>query len=69
MHCASCAALITRKLKKTTGVEDANVNYAASKATVTFDSGKADTDALIKAVKAAGYGAAVADEKDRKSVV
>lgn len=65
MHCASCAGLITRKLKKTPGVEDANVNYAAAKATVTFDAEKADTDALIKAVKAAGYGAAVADEKDR----
>ena len=65
MHCASCAGLITRKLKKTAGVEDANVNYAASKATVTFNPGKADAEGLIKAVKAAGYGAAVADEKDR----
>lgn len=65
MHCASCAALITRKLKKTPGVSDANVNYAAAKATVTFDSEKTGEKALIQAVKDAGYGANVADEKDR----
>ncbi|TSC58574.1 MAG: Cu2+-exporting ATPase [Candidatus Peregrinibacteria bacterium Greene0416_19] len=67
MHCASCSALITRKLKKTAGVEEANVNYGANKARIRFDPGKVDEQGLIAAVKAAGYGAAVADEKDREA--
>src|SRR3990167_9162696 len=67
MHCASCAALITRKLKKTAGVEEANVNYAAAKAQVRFDAEKADEKTLIAAVKAAGYSALIADEKDREA--
>ncbi len=65
MHCASCAAIITRKLKKTPGVTDANVNYGSAKATITFDESAADVPALITAIAAAGYGAAIADENDR----
>lgn len=67
MHCASCAALITRKLKKTTGVTEANVNFAAAKAYVLFDPTTADENKLIEAVKSAGYGATIADEKDREA--
>lgn len=67
MHCASCAALVTRKLKKTLGVEEANVNYAAAKAVVRFDQEKTDEASLIAAIKAAGYEATVADEKDREA--
>ncbi|OGJ55077.1 copper-translocating P-type ATPase [Candidatus Peribacteria bacterium RIFCSPHIGHO2_02_FULL_49_16] len=67
MHCASCSALITRKLKKTAGVEEANVNYGANKARIRFDPGKVDEQGLIAAVKAAGYGAAIANEKDREA--
>src|SRR3989338_7947161 len=67
MHCASCSALITRKLKKTAGVEEANVNYGANKARVRFDSAKVNEQGLIAAVKAAGYGAIVADERDREA--
>jgi Cu+-exporting ATPase len=57
MHCASCAALITRKLKKTSGVEDVSVNYGAEKARIHFDASKVHEHELIAAVKAAGYGA------------
>lgn len=65
MHCASCSALIARKLKKTPGVEEANVNYGANKARIRFDPGVAGEQALIAAVEAAGYGAKIADERDR----
>jgi len=61
MHCASCSALITRKLKKTPGVEEANVNYGANKARIRFDAAQVDENGLITAVKAAGYGAEVHD--------
>jgi P-type Cu+ transporter len=57
MHCASCSALITRKLKKTPGVQEANVNFAAAKAAVRFDPTVIDEAGLIAAVKSAGYGA------------
>lgn len=66
MHCASCAAIIQRTLKKTPGVEESNVNYAAAKAKVLFDPTKADIAAIIAAIKSAGYGAEVAGEVDRE---
>jgi Cu+-exporting ATPase len=67
MHCASCSALITRKLNKSPGVEEANVNFAASKAHVRFDPAIITQNGLIDAIKAAGYGAVVADEQDREA--
>jgi Cu+-exporting ATPase len=67
MHCASCSALITRKLKKTAGVEEANVNLAANKARIRFNPDVVQEHGLIEAVKAAGYGAAVASENDREA--
>ena len=65
MHCASCAAIITRKLKKTNGVIEPNVNFASAKATVLFDPGQTSVPILIEAVKKAGYGATVANPADR----
>lgn len=67
MHCASCSALITRKLKKTPGVEEANVNFAAAKAHIRFDPAQTDEQKLIAAVASAGYGAVIADEQDREA--
>jgi|GEM_PF-4866 len=67
MHCASCSALITRKLKKTKGVEDANVNYGANKARIRFDASLVNEEELIAAIKSAGYSATIADEKDREA--
>lgn len=68
MHCASCAALITRKLKKTDGVEEANVNLAAAKARVMYDPSKIHEHDLVNAVKAAGYGAEVRHDHGQHGV-
>lgn len=68
MHCASCSALITRKLKKTPGVEEANVNYAANKARVRYDASKVHEHDIVAAVKAAGYGAEVRNEHGHHGV-
>lgn len=57
MHCASCSALITRKLNKTPGVEEVSVNLTSAKAQIRFDPARIDEHGLINAVKAAGYGA------------
>ncbi|MDP2656041.1 MAG: heavy metal translocating P-type ATPase [bacterium] len=70
MHCASCAGLIERGLKKVPGVKTANVNFAAEKARVVIDTSLASVDQLIKAVEKSGYKARVASagssEEDRK---
>ena len=47
MTCASCAMRIEKGLKKVAGVEDAAVNLATERATVTLDPTIATTDDLI----------------------
>ncbi|MEK7598282.1 MAG: heavy metal translocating P-type ATPase [Patescibacteria group bacterium] len=64
MHCASCASLIERSLKKTPGVTQANVNFAAEKASVVFDARVSNIKALVNAVTEAGYRAETVDAKD-----
>jgi P-type Cu+ transporter len=68
MHCASCSALITRKLKKTKGVQDANVNLASNKAHVHYDPAQASEHDLVHAVEAAGYKAEVRHEHGHHGV-
>jgi Cu+-exporting ATPase len=58
MTCAACASRIERKLNKLEGVE-ATVNYATEGASVRFDPGRSDTEKIIAAVEAIGYGAAL----------
>ncbi|MDP2909454.1 MAG: heavy metal translocating P-type ATPase [bacterium] len=64
MHCSSCAGLIEKSLKKVPGVKQANVNFAAEKALVTFDETAAKPNDLIEAVRRAGYKAELVDAKD-----
>jgi len=64
MHCASCALIIEKGLKKVRGVKEANVNFNAEKARVVFDSAKAGVNDLIQAVKTAGYKAELVDVSD-----
>ena len=58
MTCASCAARIEKRLNKLDGVT-ATVNFASEHAAVAFDPAQVDVAALIGAVEAAGYGAAL----------
>jgi Cu+-exporting ATPase len=55
MHCASCAAIVERTLKKLPNVADAAVSYAAETASVQFLKEQDDWSALAKAVGPLGY--------------
>jgi len=55
MTCASCANFVERALKKTPGVQSAQVNLATEKATVAFSPTATDRAGLKAAVEAAGY--------------
>jgi len=57
MTCASCASRVEKKLNKLEGVS-ASVNYATERASVTYEDGIVP-DAIISAVEAAGYRAAL----------
>lgn len=59
MHCASCVRTVERALKKTPGVAQVSVNFAAEKAAVAYDPERVQPAALVDAVRAAGYDAAV----------
>ena len=71
MTCTACAARIEKVLAKLPGV-DAVVNFAAEKAHVRIIPGLTDADAIIAAIKSAGYTAQLsssdsyAEEKARK---
>ena len=56
MTCASCVRRVEKALAKVPGVEEASVNYATERATVTHGEGL-DRSALARAVVDAGYGA------------
>ena len=62
MHCASCATVIENQLKKSPGVEKANVNYGVERASIEFDEATTNQDKLIEIVKKAGYTAIPKEE-------
>ena len=55
MHCASCASIIERTLKKVEGVESVAVNYGTETAKVTFDAAKTNHQHLSQKVEHLGY--------------
>ncbi|MDP3793731.1 MAG: cation-translocating P-type ATPase, partial [Candidatus Uhrbacteria bacterium] len=64
MHCASCALTIERALKKVTGVQEASVNYATERATVTHEETSVSHHALAQAVKDAGYSVGMTEDAE-----
>ena len=62
MHCASCALLIEREIKKVQGVATASVNYGSEKAHIMLESTDVLDQLLIDAVKRAGYQASPVED-------
>src|SRR6056297_731181 len=65
MSCASCSQTVEKALNKADGVSEAQVNFAAEKAYVTFDPQQNSRAKLIEVVKNSGYG--VKEEKAKTS--
>lgn len=57
MTCAACSAKIEKKLSKHEGIENANVNLLAEKATFDYDDKKIKIKDVIKTIENLGYGA------------
>jgi len=56
MTCANCAANIERVVKKLDGVAEANVNFAAESAAVSFDPGQLALQDVVGKINNAGFG-------------
>jgi len=67
MHCASCAMLVQKELRKLPGVSQANVNYANEKASVLADE-TVSNKTLIETVKKTGYRAEVGSKKRKEEI-
>ena len=55
MHCAACSRAVERALKKTEGIEEANVNIATEKAVLNFDENKLKYNDIVNVIVKAGY--------------
>ncbi len=57
MHCASCVRVLERALKKVEGIDEATVNLASEKATISFDPKVATDEKITSAISKVGYSA------------
>ncbi|TAK57277.1 copper-translocating P-type ATPase [Patescibacteria group bacterium] len=55
IHCASCAGIIEKTVKKIAGVESAEVNYGTETAKVAFDQSKTDLEHISHSIEKLGY--------------
>ena len=59
MTCATCVRRVERALLKHDGVAEASVNFAAEKASVSYDPAVTNPEELVGTIEDAGYGAEV----------
>ena len=68
MHCASCASIIERTVKKLDGVENIEVNPGTENAKITFDTSKTNPESFNKKLEPLGYTLVVPMERDMKNM-
>lgn len=68
MHCASCAGNIEKALKKSKGVDAAEVNYGTEGAKITFDPSKTSPIILSEKIEKLGYSMIVPEVDDTSQV-
>ena len=59
MHCASCVGRVEQAVTKLPGVHNARVNLATEQAAVDFEPSQINANAVVAAIKRAGYGAQI----------
>ena len=55
MHCASCASIIERTVKKIDGVENISVNFGTENAKISFNTGKTSSEIFDQKLEPLGY--------------
>lgn len=68
MHCASCASIIERTVKKFDGVENIEVNPGTENAKITFDSSKTNPESFNKKLEPLGYSLVVPMDHDMNNI-
>ncbi|MCX6756207.1 MAG: heavy metal translocating P-type ATPase [Candidatus Nomurabacteria bacterium] len=68
MHCASCASIIERAIKKIDGVAEVSVNPGTENAKISFDSNKTNGDDFNKKLETLGYSLIVQMKHDMKNI-
>ena len=68
MHCASCASIVERTVKKIEGVEDIAVNNGTENAKISFDKDKTSPEDFNKKLEPLGYSLVVPQVHDMKNM-
>lgn len=64
MHCAACASIIEKTLKKIAGVENVEVNYGNETTKISFDETKTSIAELSKKIERIGYSLIIPPSKN-----
>ncbi len=65
MHCASCAAIITKKLSKVEGIAEVSVNLATERAKLEFDGSALSAEAVNDVIGKYGYTFSAEEMEER----
>lgn len=57
MHCRSCSMMVDLTVGEIDGVSDVRTDHVSGDTVVTFDDAVVDLDAIITAIRGAGYDA------------
>src|SRR3989344_4818365 len=68
MHCASCASIIERTVKKIDGVEEISVNNGTENAKISFDKNKTSPEDFNRKLEPLGYSLVVPQAHDMKNL-
>lgn len=66
MSCSACSAAVERSVKKLDGVNSVEVSLLTNSMTAEFDDTKTNEQAIINAVKNAGYGASAQGKSEKQ---
>src|SRR3989344_4134958 len=68
MHCASCASIIERTLRKIDGVESIAVNNGTENAKISYDASKTNPENFNKKLEPLGYSLVVPQTHNMKNM-